>query len=195
MTIDEKLHHFYESSVEEAKETASREIQEHKEKLQQMLESHKALCRQTADEALKSETDNARREINMALSAEQLTLKRNFTKKQTELKDQLFSEIRTRLKDFMATPQYEDYLCEKIKEAKDFAGGDELFIYLSSGDSGKIPALSQRTGLALLPSEEDFLGGIRATNPSKNILIDNSFAEKLQTMRKEFKFDGGLKHE
>ena len=95
----------------------------------------------------------------------------------------------------MATPQYEDYLCEKIKEAKDFAGGDELFIYLSSGDSDKIPVLSQRTGLALLPSEEDFLGGIRATIPSKNILIDNSFAEKLQTMRKEFKFDGGLKHE
>ena len=131
MTIDEKLHHFYESSVEEAKETASREIQEHKEKLQQMLESHKALCRQTADEALKSETDNARREINMALSAEQLTLKRNFTKKQTELKDQLFSEIRTRLKDFMATPQYEDYLCEKIKEAKDFPESLDVLMIIS----------------------------------------------------------------
>ena len=42
---------------------------------------------------------------------------------------------------------------------------------------------------------EDFLGGIRAEIPGKNILIDNSFATNLAAMRKEFKFDGGLSHE
>ena len=195
MTIDEKLQHFYEISIEEAKETASREIEEHKQKLEEILESHKKSQRQTAETTIKSESDNARREINMALSAEQLTLKRSLTKRQNVLKDKLFAEVQERLKAFMQTPQYEDYLFTKIQGARDFAEGDEFFIYLSREESEKSPALSEKTGLSLRPSEDSFLGGIMATIPSKNILIDNSFAEKFDAMRREFKFDGGLKHE
>ena len=41
MTIDEKLEHFYEISLEEAKQDAEKAIQEHKEYLAQMLEEHK----------------------------------------------------------------------------------------------------------------------------------------------------------
>lgn len=195
MTIDEKLQHFYDTSVEEAKEAASREIAEHKQKLQQMLESHKESQKQTAENTIKAESESVRREINMALSAEQLTLKRDLTKKQNNLKDRLFTEVKNRLDAFIAGPQYEDFLCAKIREAKDFAGEDEIFIYLSSTDSARIPSLTQKTGLALQVSEDSFIGGIKATIPSKNILIDNSFEEKLQTMRREFKFDGGIKHE
>lgn len=195
MTIDEKLQHFYDTSVEEAKEAASKEIAEHKQKLQEMLDSHRESQQQTAQNTIKSESESVRREINMALSAEQLTLKRNVTKKQNSLKDKLFAEIRERLDNFLASPQYDDYLCAKIKEAKDFAGKDEIFIYLSASDGAKIPSLTEKTGVSLQLSEESFIGGIKATIPSKNILIDNSFEEKIQTMRREFKFDGGLKHE
>ena len=49
MTIDEKLQHFYEVSVEEAKEDAAKAIQEHRESLSQMLEDHKAARRQSAE--------------------------------------------------------------------------------------------------------------------------------------------------
>ena len=34
----------------------------------------------------------------------------------------------------------------------------------------------QKTGISLQVSGEDFIGGIRAEIPHKNILIDNSFA-------------------
>lgn len=195
MTIDEKLQHFYEISVEEAKESAAKEISEHRKKLQEMLDSHKKSQSRSAQDTIKAETESARREINMALSAEQLTLKRDLTKKQNELKEKLFTEIKKRLEAFMASPQYEEYLCSKIKEAKEFAGNDEIFIYLSSNDSAKIPSLSQKAGFGLIASDEFFIGGIKATIPSKNILIDNSFDEKFNTLRREFKFDGGFKHE
>lgn len=48
MTIDEKLQHFYEVSIDEAKEDAAQAIQAHKENLSQMLEEHKQSQRQTA---------------------------------------------------------------------------------------------------------------------------------------------------
>ena len=81
MTIDEKLQHFYEVSVEEAKEDAAKAIQEHRESLSQMLEDHKAARRQSAEAEVKAEAEHVRREINKALAAEQITLKRGWSKK------------------------------------------------------------------------------------------------------------------
>ena len=195
MTIDEKLQHFYEVSVEEAKEDAAKAIQEHRESLSQMLADHKAARRQSAEAEVKAEAEHVRREINKALAAEQITLKRGWSRKQEELKETLFVEVKQKAQAFMETPEYMDYLCKQIQEVKSFAGEDEIQISLSSGDSSKLEALSQKTGAELTVSSDDFIGGIRAAIPQKNIMIDNSFLEGLESMRKEFKFDGGLKNE
>ena len=112
-----------------------------------------------------------------------------------ELKEALFGEVSTKIRDFMSTSEYETYLCRKIKEAQDFAENDEIHIFLSSTDRERLDALIQKTGISLQVSGEDFIGGIRAEIPHKNILIDNSFAANLDAMRKEFKFDGGMTHE
>ena len=184
MTIDEKLQHFYEVSIDEAKEDAAQAIQAHKENLSQMLEEHKQSQRQTADAQIKAEAEHVRREVNKALSAEQITLKRNWSQKQEEMKQK-----------FMQTPEYDDYLCRKITEASAFAEGDEIHIFLSAADKDRLESLKEKTGVSLTVSEEAFTGGIRAEIPGKNILIDDSFSTGLENMCKEFKFDGGLNHE
>lgn len=195
MTIDEKLQHFYDVSIEEAKEDAAKEIQEHRESLSQMLNEHKDARRQGAEAEIKAEADHVRREINKALAAEQVTLKRHWSKKQEELKENLFSAVRKKVDAFMRSPEYPDYLCRQIREVQEFAGTDEIHISLSSSDSDKLDILTAKTGAELSVSGDDFIGGIRAAIPEKNIMIDNSFLEGLESMRKEFKFDGGLKHE
>ena len=93
------------------------------------------------------------------------------------------------------TPEYENYLTAKIKEALDFAGNDEITIYLSPEDSSLAEKLQQTTGTAIQLAKDSFLGGIRATIPQKNILIDHSFAGNFEAAYKEFKFDGGPEHE
>lgn len=195
MTIDEKLQHFYDVSIEEAKEDAAKEIQEHRESLSQMLNEHKDARRQGAEAEIKAEADHVRREINKALAAEQITLKRHWSKKQEELKENLFSAVRKKVDAFMQSPEYPDYLCRQIREVQEFAGTDEIHISLSSSDSDKLDILTAKIGAELSVSGDDFIGGIRAAIPEKNIMIDNSFLEGLESMRKEFKFDGGLKHE
>ena len=136
-----------------------------------------------------------RQEINKALSAEQLTIKRDWTRKQNELKEKIFSEVKGLLESFTKTPEYENYLTAKIKEALDFAGNDEITIYLSPEDSSLAEKLQHTTGTAIQLAKDSFLGGIRATIPQKNILIDHSFAGNFEAAYKEFKFDGGPEHE
>lgn len=195
MTIDEKLQHFYEVSLDEAREDAAKAIQEHKEHLALKLEEHKQTGRQNAESEIRAETGHVHREINKALAAEQITLKRDWSRKQDELKETLFSELKTKIQQFMTTAEYDEYLCHQIKEAVKFAEDDEIQIFLSSGDKNKVNELARKTGVPLQVSDEDFLGGIRAEIPQKNILIDNSFSANLAAMYKEFKFDGGLNHE
>ena len=195
MTIDEKLSHFYDVTIEDAKAKAAGILEEHRKALAQMTEKHKADSQENAQVQIKAETANARREINKALSAEQLTIKRDWTKKQNELKEKLFAEVKTQMENFRNTPDYPAYLESKIKEALDFAEQDKINIYLSPEDSTLLPDLVERTKAFITVSAEDFLGGIKATIPHKNILIDHSFAGNFQAVYKEFKFDGGPKHE
>ena len=195
MTIDEKLSHFYDVTIEDAQAKAAGILEEHRKALAQMTEKHKADSQENAQVQIKAETANARREINKALSAEQLTIKRDWTKKQNELKEKLFAEVKTQLENFRNTPDYPAYLESKIKEALDFAEQDKIDIYISPEDSALLPDLVERTKAFITVSAEDFLGGIQATIPHKNILIDHSFAGNFQAVYKEFKFDGGPKHE
>ena len=74
MTIEEKLQHFYDTSVTEAQEQAQKELDAHKKSLDEMLEKHKESREMDAKAQIKAETENATREVNKALSAEQLTL-------------------------------------------------------------------------------------------------------------------------
>ena len=195
MTIDEKLSHFYDVTIEDAQAKAAGILEEHRKALVQMTEKHKADSQENAQVQIKAETANARREINKALSAEQLTIKRDWTKKQNELKEKLFAEVKTQMENFRNTPDYPAYLESKIKEALDFAEQDKINIYLSPEDSALLPDLVERTKAFITVSAEDFLGGVKATIPHKNILIDHSFAGNFQAVYKEFKFDGGPKHE
>ena len=71
---------------------------------------------------IKAETENATREVNKALSAEQLTLRRDWTSKQNELRNELFVEVKDHLEDFMESPEYQDYLCTRHPEGKGFCG-------------------------------------------------------------------------
>lgn len=135
MTTEEKLQHFYEVSMESARDESEKALEEYRAALSQMLAEHKEDKQKNAGNQLKLETENAKREINKALSAEQLHIKRRLSKKQQELREVLFVEVRNKLETFMSSPEYLVWLEEKIREALTIAGEDEVQIYLTPADS------------------------------------------------------------
>ena len=66
---------------------------------------------------------------------------------------------------------------------------------LLAEDTALQRSIVAKTGFTVEISDEPFMGGIKATIPAKNILIDNSFLSAYEKLKKEFKFDGGLSHE
>ena len=134
MTTEEKLQHFYDVSMDSAREESQKELDSYRETLARMLAEHKEEKTKSAAERLKLESENAKREINKALSAEQIHIKRRLSKKQQELREKLFVDVKDKLEVFMASPEYVNWIEEKIREAKKVAGENEVEIYLTPAD-------------------------------------------------------------
>lgn len=195
MTTEEKLQHFYDVSMESAREEAQKALEEYRRALDDMFEEHKKEKEKSAELRLKLETENAKREINKALSAEQLHIKRKLSKKQQELREKIFIDLQAKLEIFRKSSDYPQWLEEKIKEAQNNADSDEIQIYLSKIDENLKESIEAETGISIQLSEEPFMGGMRAVIPAKNILIDQTFLTMFESEKEEFNFDGGLLNE
>ena len=193
MTIEEKLKHFQDICMEDARERSNKMLDEYMTALEKSFEEHKADAKKNADLEVKLETEKLEREINKKLSIEQLDLRREAGRRQDELKDKLFVELRDKLANFMETEGYEKFLEDQVKSVKELAGDEAFVIYMDPSDADKARRVSLYMGIAIRISEYSFLGGIRAVIPGRHILVDNSFQTRLEEARHNFKFDLGGK--
>ena len=195
MTTEEKLKHFEEASLEQAKSKSITMIHEYKASLQKLVEEHQHMKERQAELQIKTETVSLTRERNKALSKQQIELKRQIKKKQSALKDKLFVEVKTKLEEYMDTPAYQDLLIHQIQDILKYADGSPVTIYIDPDDISKLNSLSAAVNTPLTVSQYSFMGGTRAVLENRHILIDNSFATKLVEEKAAFTFDGGIIHE
>lgn len=195
MTTEEKLQHFLNASIEDAQNRSQKMISDYKEALAKIADEHKAETLKKAELQIKVEEDKLQRNRNKEISKQVLHIKRKITKKQAELKDKLFVEVAHTLEEYMSTEDYTKLLVKEIKEAVDIAGESDVTIYIDPADSESLSKLEMMTGASLTISEYSFMGGTRAVIRDRNILIDNSFAKKLEEAKENFNFNGGISHE
>ena len=193
MTTEEKLKHFQDICMEDARERSARMLDDYMNALEKAYEEHTADARRRADMQVEAETEKLEREINKRLSIGQLDLKREFSRRQEELKDKLFVELKDKLANFMETQEYQRLLDHQVKAVKEFAGDEELIVYMDPSDVDKVQRIALHHNASIKISEYSFNGGTRAVIPGKHILIDNSFETKLNEARHAFKFDLGGK--
>ena len=194
MTLEEKLQHFLESSMEDSRARSLKIVSDYQDALNKILTEHQEDAKRKAALEIKYQKEHIRHEGNKNLARENLLLKRKLTQKNNELTDKLFVEVNNLLEQFMRTPAYDRLLIKEINNALSFARGEKITIYIDPADSGKIHQLEAATGGALTVSDYSFGGGMRAVILSNNILIDLSFESKLAEARDKFRFDGGEFH-
>ncbi|MGL5434705.1 MAG: V-type ATP synthase subunit E [Lachnospiraceae bacterium] len=193
MTTEEKLQHFQNACMDDAKGRSSRMLDEYRAALEQTFTEHQDDARRRADMQIQLESNKIEREINKTLAIEQLKIKSELGRKKEELKEKLFVELKDMLARFLETPEYSTLLRQQVQHAAEFAGDDEVTIYLDPVDEDKSRKLSLLNSNAHITiSEYSFNGGTRAVIPSRHILIDNSFQSKLAETQEDFHFDLSL---
>ena len=167
LTNEEKITHIRTAAMEEARAEAN--------------------ARRQSETRVRAESVTAKQQLNMAMSKAQLELKREMGKIQTELKTELFEEVQLKLLAFMRTEEYKEVLIRYIEKAAQFASGMAMTIYINPSE--------ERTGMTLTISKVDFIGGVRAVVPEKNVLVDYAFKGALENEYQKFRFRGGVKGE
>ena len=90
MTTEEKLKHFQDICMTDARERSAKALDEYMSALEKTYEEHTADAERRADMEVEAETEKLKREINKKLSIGQLDLRREASRRQEGLKDKLF---------------------------------------------------------------------------------------------------------
>ena len=200
MTTEEKLQHFLDFCMEDARNRSAKMLDEYTAALEQTFEEHQADARRIAEQQVELESERIEHETNKKLSLEQIGIKRELGHKQEELKDKIFVELKDVLEQYMETPEYTQLLEKQIRHAREFAGNEFFTIYIDPADETRLNRLALHNSADIRVSEYSFGGGTRAVIPSRHILIDNSFQTKLEEARRDFRFnlkdlEGGITNE
>ncbi len=193
MTNEEKITHIRTAAMEEARAEANAIVKQHEDALRSVFEQHQIEARRQSETRVRAESVTAKQQLNMAMSKAQLELKREMGKTQTELKTELFEEVQLKLLAFMRTEEYKEVLIRYIEKAAQFASGMAMTIYINPSDADKKTYLEERTGMTLTISKVDFIGGVRAVVPEKNVLVDYAFKGALENEYQKFQFRGGVR--
>ena len=186
MTVDEKITRLQESAMQEARSKGNAIVEQHKKALTHVFEQHKAEALIQADTRIKAEKTSVKQQLGMANSKAALELKRELGAAQKRLKKQLFKEVEEKLS------AYQDLLVKYIEKAVAYSDRGEMKIYVNPTDADKKAYLEEKTGFTLSISKEDFIGGIRAVIPERNILVDYAFKGALEREYQKFTFGGGM---
>lgn len=82
---------------------------------------------------VKLSEDSFKKKQNTEIARAQLGIREKVSELSEELKAKLFTEVRDKLERYMDTREYQDYLVAEIRKAKQFAGDEEVLIYIDPG--------------------------------------------------------------
>jgi vacuolar-type H+-ATPase subunit E/Vma4 len=102
----------------------------------------------------------------------------------------VFDKAFARLKHFVESESYPDYLLAFIEEAAKKIESDKLIVYVNSKDrkwlaNGKLDGLSEKMGvkLTLANETESCLGGCIVKTPDGKLAQDNTFEKRLHALK------------
>ncbi len=125
MTTQEKLQHFYSTSVESARNEAKKELDAAREELALAMEQYTQKRTVWQQEEEHRKADEIHRQTNRKMNIRQMELRRRISQHQEEQVKQLFSEVRQMMDEFREDEAYLDKLQKKIERANNLAEADE----------------------------------------------------------------------
>ena len=188
MTTEEKLKHFMDVTTQKVNEENAEALEEYENGLEKVFADYKENAARKAELSLKLKEESLIKKKNAEVARRQMEIREETGRLQKELTEKIFAEVKGKLERYMGTGDYERYLIAQVRAAKDFAGDDEILIYIDPADIDKKNSIAAAANTTVMVSKYGFGGGIRAVIKSRGILIDQSFETKVKEAAEGFVF-------
>lgn len=186
MTIEEKMEHFRSISLESANNQSVESLSNYKKSLDEELLIHKETAKKLSEDSKRARINQVKANSKKNLASSQMTIKKQFTQKQSEIKSGIFELVRNKISEYRKTSEYTELLKSQISKICNDYNDFDFTIYIDSGDSHLLTQLTESFHVNIQVYEKDFLGGTRTIVPERNILIDNSFKTRLVEEQENF---------
>ncbi len=198
MSLDEKINNFSAAVLAEANkkraaiEAENEEIKNKKTDKAQNEFLNDAFCK------IQDSIVEIRKLDNDRVLQAQVNARRELFVKRDEIIKEVFDKISEKVCEFMKTDDYEKWLEKKITQTVSSLGNGDKTIFVLDVDLKTaeriVESLDKNSGEinVMASNEEDFTGGVSVINNTRNILIDNSFKELINSRKSEFLQKSGL---
>ncbi|MBZ4645711.1 MAG: V/A-type H+/Na+-transporting ATPase subunit [Clostridiales bacterium] len=193
-TVDDKLDNFARIVMREAAEKRVQIIESIRENRLKVLEQKELEFLEQAYLTIQKEIRRINKEKNEMISRASMESKKMLLQKREEIIDEIFSNIHQKVIEFIRTPGYLTFLSDSIKEGCKITGDGEIVVYINRTDVHLIDRIKENLGfnMEIQVEQTDIIGGCKIFNKTKNILVDNSLAAKIQQQREQFLEISGL---
>ena len=94
MTIEEKMEHFRSISLESANNQSVESLSNYKKSLDEELLIHKETAKKLSEDSKRARINQVKANSKKNLASSQMTIKKQFTQKQSEIKSGIFELVR-----------------------------------------------------------------------------------------------------
>ena len=158
MEINEKLEVFFGAAIGAANSQSESMLDEQKNIYQSAMEEHEQSCRDALKSSRRIFLEKQKKEVNRRNAEQTMAWKKDYQALKEQKTEELF----------------------EMGKAKEFAQGEDLTVFISPSDQERQAVLEEKSGCRVEIAEDEFSGGMRAVIPAKNVLIDESFAERMK---------------
>jgi V/A-type H+-transporting ATPase subunit E len=176
--------------LEDAKNDSETIIRDAEKKAEKILREAKTEAEQSRNRFLAETKEKSESEQKRTISLTALEIKNEQLQVKEEYINAVFGEALARLKQFVESKSYPDYLLEFIEEAAKRIESDNLVVYVNSKDqellaNDKIDQISKKLNINLTLANEtkQCIGGCIVKTSDGKLSFDNTFEKRLQSLK------------
>lgn len=183
MNVDEKIKQFSDVVIREAETERDAILSRVAAEYEKSCGDFKKELKQKYDRRFEEERNRAKREAQKKIVVAQSDLKRQLIAKRTDQIESIMKNVLEKISKYIESDKYINILIKQINEnkAQDF----NSVVYLVERDMKHKERIEDETGVLVMQSGEDFIGGMKIT-VSENRIIDCSFKTKLDEEKENF---------
>lgn len=185
---EQKVNKFVQAIIQYAQEQRSKIHSEAEALKSERLHKAEQEVLTDAYRLIQNQTAAIRNETVRELSRRDLQARKEVISHRQKITDSIFNKAKEKLKEFVLTPEYEQYMIKLLGEMALIMSSQDSIYYISRCDEHLLKSLLTvcPDGSRVEISEDIAIGGIRGVDTNNKQIIDNTLDIKLEQQREWF---------
>ena len=192
--VEENLQKLSQTVLEQATNKRKLLDDELEKKKQKSIEQKEIEFLGKAYKKIQSNIAKTTSDTNEKVAKTQIECKGQLIFRREEIISEVFISVSKKISEFISSDQYYNWLLDIIKETVAEAGEGNIVVLINKSDEKWIPQLQMDIIVSEINivQDEDIIGGTKALNTDKGMVIDNSIKFFLNQQRNGFLRVSGL---